>query len=67
MSHHGYAIMFSVNNKHSQNVMCQIVTPSPAMMHMLDKPGSCGKFENYQRPEGFPVGTCGHSNSNKKI
>ncbi|XP_031421975.1 microphthalmia-associated transcription factor-like isoform X2 [Clupea harengus] len=31
------------------------VTPSPAMMHMLDKPGSCGKFENYQRPEGFPV------------
>ncbi|KAI4881453.1 hypothetical protein NFI96_022486 [Prochilodus magdalenae] len=31
------------------------VTPSPAMMHMMDKPGSCGKFENYQRPEGFPV------------
>ncbi|XP_061075193.1 melanocyte inducing transcription factor a isoform X2 [Conger conger] len=31
------------------------VTPAPAMMHVLDKPGSCGKFENYQRPEGFPV------------
>ncbi|XP_036447610.1 melanocyte inducing transcription factor b isoform X2 [Colossoma macropomum] len=31
------------------------VTPSPAMMHMMEKPGSCGKFENYQRPEGFPV------------
>ncbi|XP_035244126.1 melanocyte inducing transcription factor a isoform X1 [Anguilla anguilla] len=31
------------------------VNPAPAMMHVLDKPGSCGKFENYQRPEGFPV------------
>ncbi|XP_061700296.1 melanocyte inducing transcription factor b isoform X2 [Syngnathoides biaculeatus] len=28
---------------------------SPAVMHMLDKSGSCGKFDNYQRPEGFPV------------
>ncbi|XP_030623011.1 microphthalmia-associated transcription factor-like isoform X5 [Chanos chanos] len=28
---------------------------APAMMHMLDKSGSCGKFESYQRPEGFPV------------
>ncbi|XP_066528481.1 microphthalmia-associated transcription factor-like [Hoplias malabaricus] len=28
------------------------VTPSPAMLHMMEKPGSCG---NYQRPEGFPV------------
>uniref|UniRef100_A0A673KJA1 Microphthalmia-associated transcription factor-like n=1 Tax=Sinocyclocheilus rhinocerous TaxID=307959 RepID=A0A673KJA1_9TELE len=33
------------------------VTPSPAMMHMMDKPSSCSKFESYQRPEGFPVGT----------
>lgn len=33
------------------------VSQSPAIMHMLDKSGSCGKFENYQRPEGFPVGT----------
>ncbi|XP_041955423.1 microphthalmia-associated transcription factor-like isoform X2 [Alosa alosa] len=31
------------------------VTPSPAVLHLLDKAGSCGKFENYQRPEGFPV------------
>ncbi|XP_039626836.1 microphthalmia-associated transcription factor-like isoform X3 [Polypterus senegalus] len=35
--------------------MCQLVTPAPAMMHILDKSGSCGKFENYQRTEGFPV------------
>lgn len=34
------------------------VSQSPAIMHMLDKSGSCGKFDNYQRPEGFPVGTC---------
>ncbi|KAM3878233.1 melanocyte inducing transcription factor a isoform 2-T2 [Diretmus argenteus] len=25
------------------------------MMHILDKPGSCGQYENYQRQEGFPV------------
>ncbi|KAM9430207.1 microphthalmia-associated transcription factor-like isoform 1-T1 [Salvelinus alpinus] len=31
------------------------VSQSPAIMHMLDKSGSCSKFENYQRPEGFPV------------
>ncbi|XP_058619169.1 melanocyte inducing transcription factor b isoform X2 [Onychostoma macrolepis] len=31
------------------------VNPSPAMMHMMDKPSSCSKFESYQRPEGFPV------------
>uniref|UniRef100_A0AAY4EDW2 BHLH domain-containing protein n=1 Tax=Denticeps clupeoides TaxID=299321 RepID=A0AAY4EDW2_9TELE len=31
------------------------VTPTPTMMHVVDKPGSCGKFENYQRQEGFPV------------
>lgn len=36
----------------------RIVSQSPAIMHMLDKSGSCGKFESYQRPEGFPVGTC---------
>ncbi|XP_067100055.1 melanocyte inducing transcription factor a isoform X3 [Osmerus mordax] len=28
---------------------------APGMMHILDKPGSCGQFENYQRPDGFPV------------
>ncbi|XP_061652366.1 microphthalmia-associated transcription factor-like isoform X2 [Phyllopteryx taeniolatus] len=31
------------------------VSQSAAVMHMLDKSGSCGKFDNYQRPEGFPV------------
>ncbi|KAM3871581.1 microphthalmia-associated transcription factor-like [Diretmus argenteus] len=31
------------------------VSQSPAIMHMLDKSDSCGKFDNYQRPEGFPV------------
>ncbi|XP_053704591.1 melanocyte inducing transcription factor b isoform X1 [Synchiropus splendidus] len=31
------------------------VPQSPAIMHMLDKSGSCGKFDSYQRPEGFPV------------
>uniref|UniRef100_A0AAQ4Q4L0 Melanocyte inducing transcription factor n=1 Tax=Gasterosteus aculeatus aculeatus TaxID=481459 RepID=A0AAQ4Q4L0_GASAC len=32
------------------------VSQSPAIMHMLDKSGSCGnKFDSYQRPEGFPV------------
>ncbi|XP_062315356.1 microphthalmia-associated transcription factor-like [Osmerus eperlanus] len=31
------------------------VSQSTAIMHMMDKSGSCGKFENYIRPEGFPV------------
>ncbi|XP_041080914.1 microphthalmia-associated transcription factor-like isoform X7 [Polyodon spathula] len=31
------------------------VTPAPAMMHILENSGSCGSFESYQRPEGFPV------------
>lgn len=26
------------------------------MKQVLDKPGSCGQYENYERPEGFPVG-----------
>lgn len=26
------------------------------MMHIMDNPGSCGNFDTYQRPEGFPVG-----------
>lgn len=28
---------------------------SPAIMHILDKPVSCGKYDSYQRPDGFPV------------
>ncbi|XP_049318690.1 melanocyte inducing transcription factor b isoform X1 [Astyanax mexicanus] len=31
------------------------ITPLPGVMHVMEKPGSCGKFENYQRSEGFPV------------
>ncbi|KAJ3601927.1 hypothetical protein NHX12_029688 [Muraenolepis orangiensis] len=31
------------------------VTPAAAMMHILDKPGPCSQYENYQRQEGFPV------------
>uniref|UniRef100_A0A8C5D2Z4 BHLH domain-containing protein n=2 Tax=Gouania willdenowi TaxID=441366 RepID=A0A8C5D2Z4_GOUWI len=33
------------------------VSQSPAIMHIMDKSGSCGKFDTYQRPEGFPAGT----------
>uniref|UniRef100_A0A9J7ZIH2 Melanocyte inducing transcription factor b n=1 Tax=Cyprinus carpio carpio TaxID=630221 RepID=A0A9J7ZIH2_CYPCA len=43
----------SVSN--SCPLMSFCITPSPAMMHMMDKPSSCSKFESYQRPEGFPV------------
>ncbi|XP_049443412.1 melanocyte inducing transcription factor a [Epinephelus fuscoguttatus] len=28
---------------------------APGMKQVLDKPDSCGLYENYQRPEGFPV------------
>ncbi|MEQ2258708.1 hypothetical protein XENORESO_001405 [Xenotaenia resolanae] len=28
---------------------------APGMKQVLDKPGSCGQFESYQRPDGFPV------------
>ncbi|XP_051562290.1 microphthalmia-associated transcription factor-like isoform X2 [Myxocyprinus asiaticus] len=31
------------------------VTSSPGMMHIMDTPGPCGKFDSYQRQEGFPV------------
>ncbi|KAI7807881.1 melanocyte inducing transcription factor a isoform X1 [Triplophysa rosa] len=30
-------------------------TPAPGMMHIMEKPGPCGNFDSYQRPEGFPV------------
>lgn len=45
-------LFFSFSTTHFFHAVSQ----SPAIMHMLDKSGSCGKFENYQRPEGFPVG-----------
>ncbi|TWW61514.1 Microphthalmia-associated transcription factor [Takifugu flavidus] len=28
---------------------------APDMKQVLDNPGPCGQYENYQRPEGFPV------------
>nr|XP_004567453.2 microphthalmia-associated transcription factor isoform X1 [Maylandia zebra] len=28
---------------------------APGMKQVLDKPGSCGQYESYQRPESFPV------------
>nr|AMK92592.1 microphthalmia-associated transcription factor [Lutjanus erythropterus] len=28
---------------------------APGMKQVLDKPGSCSQYENYQRPEGYPV------------
>ncbi|XP_056126645.1 melanocyte inducing transcription factor b isoform X2 [Rhinichthys klamathensis goyatoka] len=47
----------SISNSCPANIKREFsVTPSPAMMHMMDKPSSCNNFENYQRPEGFPVG-----------
>ncbi|XP_033982201.1 microphthalmia-associated transcription factor-like isoform X1 [Trematomus bernacchii] len=30
------------------------VSQSTALMHMLDKSGSCGTYDDYQSPEGFP-------------
>ncbi|XP_065135880.2 melanocyte inducing transcription factor a isoform X1 [Paramisgurnus dabryanus] len=30
-------------------------TSAPGMMHIMEKPGPCGNFDSYQRPEGFPV------------
>lgn len=41
-----------------------ILTPAPDMKQVLDKPGSCGQYENYQRPEGFPVGKQSQTESN---
>lgn len=52
-----YCVPFG-NSQHPHEVtmLCQIITPAPGMKQVLDKPGSCGQYENYQRPEGFPVG-----------
>lgn len=45
------------NSQHTvKSIICQIITPAPGMKQVLDKPGSCGQYENYRRPEGFPVG-----------
>ncbi|XP_026117289.1 microphthalmia-associated transcription factor isoform X2 [Carassius auratus] len=49
----------TINNSCSSNLPAVkrelSVTPAPGMMHIMDKPGSCGTFDTYQRPEGFPV------------
>lgn len=50
-------LMLFYKKKKKKSNLFHAVSQSPAIMHMLDKSGSCGKFENYQRPEGFPVGT----------
>ncbi|XP_037535229.1 melanocyte inducing transcription factor a isoform X2 [Nematolebias whitei] len=46
----------SISNSCAPNIKREfIVTPAPGMKQVLDKSGSCGQFESYQRPEGFPV------------
>lgn len=59
---HGYKAMsilcaiWKFTRYYEVTIICQIITPAPGMKQVLDKPGSCGQYENYQRPEGFPVG-----------
>ncbi len=53
-----FSILCAVPNAQYQwKIYCTLVTPAPGMMHIMDRPGSCGNFDTYQRPEGFPVGT----------
>lgn len=40
----------------NHNAFAKKMTPAPGMKQVLDKPDSCGQYENYERPEGFPVG-----------
>lgn len=59
-----YCLVLHFNSVHcdnENNIITHVVSQSPAIMHMLDKSGSCGKFDTYQRPEGFPVGTSEYS------
>lgn len=39
-----------------KSIICQIITPAPGMKQVLEEPGSCGQYENYQMSDGFPVG-----------
>lgn len=39
-----------------KSTIYQIITLAPGMKQVLSKPGSCGQYESYQRPEDFPVG-----------
>ncbi|XP_053171208.1 melanocyte inducing transcription factor a isoform X1 [Scomber japonicus] len=54
---HGHPLPgLGISNSCPQNIKREYtVTPAPGMKQVLDKPGSCGQYENYQRPEGFPV------------
>ncbi|XP_016146485.1 microphthalmia-associated transcription factor-like [Sinocyclocheilus grahami] len=58
-NNHALAAGVTINNSCPSNLPAikreLSVTPAPGMMHMMDKPGSCGKFDTYQRPECFPV------------
>ncbi|XP_028262315.1 melanocyte inducing transcription factor a isoform X2 [Parambassis ranga] len=46
----------TINNSCPPNIKREFtVTTAPGMKQVLDKPGSCGQYESYQRPEGFPV------------
>ncbi|XP_051270096.1 melanocyte inducing transcription factor a isoform X1 [Dicentrarchus labrax] len=42
-----------ISNSCSPNIKREYT--APGMKQVLDKPGSCGQYESYQRPEGFPV------------
>ncbi|XP_035517593.1 LOW QUALITY PROTEIN: microphthalmia-associated transcription factor-like [Morone saxatilis] len=42
-----------ISNSCSPNIKREYT--APGMKQVLDKPGSCGQYESFQRPEGFPV------------
>ncbi|XP_053171209.1 melanocyte inducing transcription factor a isoform X2 [Scomber japonicus] len=51
---HGHPLPgLGISNSCPQNIKREYT--APGMKQVLDKPGSCGQYENYQRPEGFPV------------
>lgn len=56
IGHCQYCVQFGNAQDTIKSIICQIITPAPGMKQVLDKPGSCGQYESYQRPEGFPVG-----------
>lgn len=51
-----HCVQFGSAQDTIKSMLCQIITPAPGMKQVLDKPGSCGQFESYQRPDGYPVG-----------
>lgn len=56
ISQNQYCVQFGNAQDTIKSIICQIITPAPGMKQVLDKPGSCGQYENYQRSEGFPGG-----------